>query len=214
MKPLKDHTLPNKDRFGSDPFGYSALAWHKWGMVQTLAGFPVDISKGPSKEDLKEPLLWLSHAHAMSEAACTLIQNNPNFELIPEDIHGVCHCQYHAIALMLVGYSLEICLKAMLIIKKGVSVYQSEEKSYYHHSLEKLADFLPNLDDKDKAILKALSHFVRWAGRYPDPGFGRESHAEEIFMLSEKFKISAKDLFDLTTRIMGYSHEVLGKGHS
>ena len=58
------------------------------------------------------------------------------------------------------------------------------------------------LSAKDKAILKALSHFVRWAGRYPDPGFGKQSHAEEIFALSEGFQISAKDLFGLAARIM------------
>ena len=111
---------------------------------------------------------------------------------------------------MLVGYSLEICLKAMLILKKGVAIYQAEERKHYHHSLEKLADFIPGLTDKDKAILKALSHFVRWAGRYPDPGFRKENHAEEIFNLSEKYQIGAKELFDVAARVMGYAREVLG----
>ena len=206
----QDHIRPSKDGFGSDPLGYSALAWHKWGMAQTLAGYPVDLQKGPSSDDLKSPVLWLSHAHAMSEAARVVLQGDPNLEPMPENIRGVCHCQYHAVALMLVGYSLEICLKAMLIMKKGVATYQAEEKKHYHHSLEKLADFIPGLSEKDKAILKGLSHFVRWAGRYPDPGFGKEGHAEEIFTLSEHHQISAKELFSVAARVMGYSREVLG----
>ena len=206
-----DSIKPSKDGFGSDPLGYGALAWHKWAMAQTLSGHPVDLEKGPSSEDLKSPVLWLSHAHAMSEAARVLLQGTPNLEPMPENIRGVSHCQYHAVALMLVGYSLEVCLKAMMIIKKGVVAYQAEEKKYYHHSLEKLADFVPNLSEKDKAILKGLSHFVRWAGRYPDPGFGKESHAHEIFALSEHHKISAKELFTLAARIMAHVNEVLGE---
>jgi hypothetical protein len=206
-----DSIKPSKDGFASDPLGYGALAWHKWAMARTLAGHPVDLEKGPSSEDLKDPVLWLSHAHAMSEAARVLLQGAPNFEPMPEAIRGVSHCQYHAVALMLVGYSLEVCLKAMTVLKKGIAAYQAEEKKHYHHSLEKLADFIPNLSEKEKAILKGLSHFVRWAGRYPDAGFGRESHAEEIFKLSEDYKISANELFTLAARIMAYSTEVLGQ---
>lgn len=130
---------------------------------------------------------------------------------MPEDIRGVCHSQYHGIALMLLGYSLEICLKAMLIIQKGVAAYQAEEKKHFHHSLDELAEFVPNLSEKDKATLKALSHFVKWAGRYPDPGFGKESRAEEIFSLSEHHEVSAKDLFSLASRVMSYVGEVLGE---
>lgn len=204
-----DWLLPNKNAFDADPFGYSALAWHKWGMLQTLAGFPVDITRGPTQEDLKSPVLWLSHAQAMAEAARIVIQGTPNFEAIPADLRGVSHCQYHAVALMLVGYSLEICAKAMLIMKKGIAAYQSEEKKHHHHSLEKLTDFVPGLNEKDKAILSALSHFVRWAGRYPDPGFGKADHAEAIFSLSERYQISAKDLFALASRIMANARKVV-----
>lgn len=201
--------LPRKDGFGKDPLGYGALAWHKWAMAQTVAGYTVDLEAGPTSKDLKSPVLWLSHAHAMAEAARVLIQGNPNLDPMPLNIRGVSHCQYHAVALMLVGYSLEICLKAMLIIKKGVDAYQAEEKEYRHHRLEDLAAFIGGLSAKDEAILKALSHFVRWAGRYPDPGFGKESHAEEIFTLSERFQISSKDLFTLAARVMGHTRHVL-----
>lgn len=209
---MKGDTLrPSKNGFKNDPFGYAALGWHKWAMAQTVAGFNVDLEAGPTSEDLKSPVLWLSHAHAMAEAARVLIQGDPDLDPMPANIRGVSHCQYHAVALMLVGYSLEICLKAMLIIKNGVASYQANEKEHRHHRLGELAAFIPGLTAKDQAILKALSHFVRWAGRYPDPGFGKESHAEEIFALSEGFQISAKDLFTLAASIMGHTREVLAK---
>lgn len=206
-----DSILPNKNGFEVDPLGYSALGWHKWAMAQTLAGFDIDMEKGPTSGDLKSPVLWLSHAHAMSEAAHAILAGTPNLEPMPANIHGVCHCQYHAVALMLVGYSLKVCLKAMMIIKKGINAYQVEEKDYRHHNLERLANFVPDLSEKDKAILKGLSHFVRWAGRYPDPRFGKQAHAEEIFTLSEGYQINAKDLLIVAARIMGYASKVANK---
>jgi hypothetical protein len=202
---------PSKEGFERDPFGYGALAWHKWAIAQSLAGYFVDLEAGPTEEDLKSPVLWLSHAHAMAEAARVLLQGKPNLEAMPESIRGACHCQYHAVVLMLVGYSLEICLKAMLIIKKGIAAYQAEEKKHYHHNLRKLAGFIPSLTVKDQATLQALSHFVRWAGRYPDPGFGNLSHAEEIFTLAEGHQVSAKELFTLAARIMAHSRSVIAE---
>ena len=112
---------------------------------------------------------------------------------------------------MLVGYSLEICLKAMLIIKQGISVYAGNEKTYSHHRLVDLASFIPNLNAKDKAILQVLSHFTVWAGRYPDPGSGRIDNVEEVFSLSEAYKISAKDLFELASRILKHTVEITSK---
>lgn len=209
MGSLPKQLLPNRDAFGRDPFGYSTLAWHKWGLAQTIAGFPVDLSKPPTSDDLKSPVLWLTQAHAMAEAARIVIQNKPDLKLLPVSVSGVCDCQYCAVGLMLVGYSLEICLKAMLILKKGIDVYMSEEKKYRHHQLEKLSDFIPDLNTKDKVILKILTHFLTWAGRYPDPGSGREDDAEEIFSLSERYQISANELFRLSARVMRYSQQVI-----
>jgi hypothetical protein len=210
MKTIEQHLAPNRNGFESDPFGYSALAWQKWGMAQTVAGFPVDITKPPTSEDLKSPLLWLSQAHAMSEAAVAVIGREPNLSHIPLMTKGVCHSQYFAVALMLVGYSLEICLKGMLIIKLGIEGYTAEEKKYHHHKLDELSAFVPGLSERDRAILKVLTHFVSWAGRYPDPGSGRESNTEEIFTLSEKHQISGNDLFALSARIMAHASEVCG----
>ncbi|NBQ69156.1 MAG: hypothetical protein EBU46_10100 [Nitrosomonadaceae bacterium] len=77
-------------------------------------------------------------------------------------------------------------------------------------SLEELSNFVPNLDEKDKAILKGLSHFVVWAGRYPDPGSKRINNAVDVFDISEKYQISAKDLFSLSARIMRHVQTVTG----
>lgn len=209
MRDLIGSIQPNRKMFDADPFGYSAMAWLKLGMAATLAGYEVDISKPPTAEDLKNPSLWLSQAHAMSEAAKALFECEPPFESMPLPIRGVCDSQYCAVGLMLVGYSLETCLKAMIIIRLGVDTYMEEEKTYKHHRLVDLAAFIPGLTDKDKAILQELTHFTRWAGRYPDPGSGRVDDAEEIFALAESHQIAAKDLFALVTMVMRHTSVLL-----
>ncbi|MDO9602910.1 MAG: hypothetical protein Q7J02_11370 [Rhodocyclaceae bacterium] len=199
----------NPNRFAADPFGYSALAWQKWGMLASANGFAIDITKPPTIADLKNPVLWLSHADALSEAAICLVRNPPNFDNTPSDLRTICHSQYHAVALMLVGYSLEVCLKAMILIKLGVDEFIRQEKSYFHHRLEELADFMPDLSEKELAILKCLSHFVVWAGRYPDPGSKRVSDAADVFEISEQHKINAQDLFHLSAKVMQHVQTVV-----
>ena len=127
---------------------------------------------------------------------------------MPQLVRSVCDSQYCAVGIMLVGYSLEICLKAMMIMKDGIESYIELERRLRHHRLHELAKFVPDLSEKDKAILTVLTHFVYWAGRYPDPGFGKENDVEEIFTLSETFQISAKDLFILSSKIMSEAKKV------
>ncbi len=202
LEQINKLTKPNPEGFACDPFGYSALAWHKWGMAQTIAGFEVDITKPPTSDDLKSPVLWLSQAHALNQAAINLLNHEPDLSAMPEPIQSCTHSQYYAIVLMLFGYSLEVCLKAMIILKNGIEEYNKVEKQHKHHRLEQLANFIPSLSSKDKAGLKALTHFVYWAGRYPDPGSSRNNDVEDIFNLSEKHQIVAKDLFELVSKIM------------
>lgn len=205
---------PEPEAFAKDPFGYSMLGWHKWGLAQEQAGFPVNLSKGPTGKDLKSPVLWLSHTQALSTAAIALIQNQPNLESLPEDMRGVAHCQYHAVALMLVGYSLESCLKAMVILRLGVDAYEETEKKHRHHDLRRLAEFIPDLSDREKAVLDGLTHFTKWAGRYPDPGFGNVGHTEAVFGISEKYEVSAKDLFEVAAKVSSYTAVVLSDAAS
>ncbi|MGE0811527.1 MAG: hypothetical protein AB7N69_13070 [Immundisolibacter sp.] len=112
---------------------------------------------------------------------------------------------------MLVGYSLEICLKGLLILTKGVEAYASEEKQFRHHKLERLAEQVPNLSAKDRAILSVLTHFTEWAGRYPDPGSGKDEKVEEIFTLAEQHQITARDLFVLSARVMKHTAIVVNE---
>jgi len=198
----------HRKSFAADPFGYGALAWHQWGTVRTLAGFPGDPDAFPTSRELKDPILWLAHANALSEAATTLVRTVPTWEHMPVTARGICDSQFCGVALMLVGYSLEVCLKAMLIIRKGVAGYEAEEKNFRHHRLETLAEFLPSLSSRDKAILKLLTHFTVWAGRYPDPGPKFEADVREIFEISEREQIAARDVFALATRIMKYAQVV------
>jgi len=204
MEKLLKHLEPNRKTFEADPLGYSALAWHRWGLVQSIAGFPVDLNRPPTNEDLNSPVLWMTQAYAMADAAMNVLRNNPNFDHISANLSGIFDSQYCAVGLMLVAYSLEISLKAMLIINKGIAAYLSEEKKYRHHRLEKLAEFVPGLNAKDIATLRALTHFSMWAGRYPDPGSGREKHSQEIFDIAEQNQITANDLFKLAAKIMGH----------
>jgi hypothetical protein len=202
---------PNRSQFGVDPFGYSALAWHKWGTAQTMAGFPVAPQAFPTSGDLKTPILWLTHAHALSQAAIAVIKTEPTWEHMPLGVRSACDSQYCAAGLMLVGYSLEICLKGLLILAKGAETYTAEEKQFQHHKLEKLAEQVPNLTAKDKAILRVLTHFTEWAGRYPDPGTGRDAKVEEVFTLAEKYRVTAKDLFALAARVMNHTSTVVNE---
>jgi len=178
-------------------------------MARTVAGYPVDFDKPPTNEDLKSPILWLSQAHALSQAASVVLKSNPNLIVMPQPVRSVCDSQYCAVGLMLVGYSLEICLKAMLIMKHGIERYSQNEKKHKHHRLVQLAEFIPDLSEKDKAILKNLTSFVTWAGRYPDPGSGRKDNPDEIFNLSEKYEIAARDLFSLSARIMNHANQIV-----
>ncbi|BCO27057.1 hypothetical protein MIZ03_1944 [Rhodoferax lithotrophicus] len=210
MRSPAEFLAPNRHGFEADPFGYAGLAWTRWAIAQNVAGFNVDPEKPPTSQDLKSPILWLSHAHALSEAAANVIRGEPNLAHLPVFTKGVCHSQYFAVGLMLVGYSLEICLKGMLILRKGIDTYTADERTHKHHDLVRLAEFVPDLDEKDKATLRLLTYYLVWAGRYPDPGSGREDQTQTIFALSERHQIAGKDLFALAARVMGYVRTVVG----
>jgi hypothetical protein len=204
MRPPEEFLAASQTAFESDPFGYSTLAWTRWAMAQNLSGRDIDPEKPPTSADLKSPLLWLTQAHALSQAAENVIRSELKLNHLPVFTRGVCHSQYCAVALMLVGYSLEICLKGMLILRKGVDAYIATEKTHRHHDLVKLSEFIPDLSAKDLAILKLLTQFVVWAGRYPDPGSGRKDQNEGIFTLSEEHQITARELFATAALVMSH----------
>ncbi|MBC8879937.1 MULTISPECIES: hypothetical protein [Pseudomonas] len=195
--------------FAKDPFGYSALGPMKWGHACMVAGVNNHSSALSPSDILKNPILWLTQAQAMSDAAFAVLSTEQSFQNMPAPVRGICESQYCAIVLMLVGYSLEISLKAMLIVQKGITGYTEIENKIRHHRLEDLASFIPELTKKDKAILRGLTHFVSWAGRYPDPGSGREDNIEQIFDLGEKHQVTGHDLFKLAAHIMQHTKNVV-----
>lgn len=202
MDAIPSHLQPNRARFAADPFGYAALTGYRWAFAQAVGGVSDRQADPNASRELKSPVLWLAHAHAMSEAAAAVLKHDPAFDSMPPLVRGLCDGQYCAAGLMLVGYSLEICLKAMCLIKTGVGGYASQEQLYRHHDLLRLSKAVPDLTEKDNAILQLLTHFVTWAGRYPDPGQKREADTDRVFALSERHRITANDLFTLVSRIM------------
>lgn len=201
---MMDFLLPNREKFEQDPAGYAALAWTRWAILQNMAGLQVDPEQPPSPEDLKDPLLWLAQAQALTDAAITLVKHQPTFEVMPLEFRAICDSQYCAVALMLTGYSLEVGLKGMTVLRLGVEKFIEKERTFHHHELSELAAFIPELSTKDHAILKVLTHFVTWAGRYPDPGTKRHAYKEDIFELSETHQITLRDVFDLAARVMAH----------
>lgn len=93
----------------------------------------------------------------------------------------------------------------MLLFKLGSTQFLAEEKKHLHYDLNRLSDFIIELTEKDRAILICLSHFVRWAGRYPDPGARNLESAVDVFKISEQYEIAAKDLFELSSRVMKHT---------
>lgn len=171
----------------------------------------IDGPKGPpSGGDLKSPVLWMTQAQALAEAAEAVLRKEPTFDEMPLMLREMCDGQYCAVGLMLVGYSLEVALKAMLLVTKGVDEYTADEQKLRHHKLAQLADFIPSLSTKDIAILDCLTEFVIWAGRYPDPGTGKEKYLEQIFELAEGHEIAARDIFGLANRVMSHTQAVVG----
>jgi hypothetical protein len=199
----------DRDGFGRDPFGYGSGGVFEWQMMETIhCGGDFSPYKVPENKHLKSPILWLTQAEALSQAAYTLFKSEPTFETMPVLVRSICDKQYCGVGLMLVGYSLEIVLKAMLIMQHGVEAYTEIEKKHRHHRLHELANIIPNLDKRERAVLRGLTHFVRWAGRYPDPGTGKGEETLDIFELSEKYKISAKMLFAVSSKVMAHAHKI------
>ena len=79
---------------------------------------------------------------------------------------------------MLLGMALESLIKGHMVFR-GIQVIESKrgstyiKKVYRNHNIHKLAKkiecpALP-ITEKEYKILEKLSHFIKWAGRYPVP---------------------------------------------
>lgn len=208
MKDLLDdlelqNLQPNQEKFGNDPFGYAGCTWVQFVLAAQYVGVTdsPNPDEFPTSEDLKRPSLWFSQSMTLSLAGFKLLELEPEYSDSPVFLHGMRDSQFRAIGLMLIGYSLEVTLKGMLIVKEGIDAYAENEKQYFTHDLVKLAVFIPGLNDKDKAILVQFTHFLTWAGRYPDPGSKRIKFAAEIHELSEKYQITMGDVVELADKV-------------
>lgn len=97
MSGFDQYIKPNKERFETDPFSYSALGRMRWGILTELAGFDhIDLAKPATTEELKNPVLWLTQAEALSKAATIIIKSEPEFENLPDNMRGICDGQFKA----------------------------------------------------------------------------------------------------------------------
>lgn len=199
---------PCLDKFRADPFGYALLGWFRWQMMLEAVGLEANHPvMPPSQLDLTNPVLWLSQAQALTEAAVLIINATPEPPPLPPNMAGLFDGQFRAAGLMLVGYSLEVCLKGMIILKEGPNEYQKKPKET--HNLVDLAEFIPSMTEKDCDILKLLTFFVKWAGRYPAPR-ERDHHThEEVFSLSERHQIALKDVTGLAAKVMAHTRVII-----
>ena len=200
---MKDNLEINRDFFEKDPFGYSLLGSYKFILSQSNIDAEEVINQPEStSQSLKSPILWMSQAYALSEAAKSTLEKQPDFKSMPLDFKSICDSQYCSVALMLFGLSLELFLKSIKIHKEGIESYTKKEDKNQHHQLHDLAEFIPELDKKEIAILRGLTHFVYWAGKYPDPGSKKESDFENVFQIAEKHHITANDIFMLFKKVI------------
>ena len=91
-----------------------------------------------------------------------------------------------SVCYMLWGLSFELLLKSIIVVKKIKIIPPT------HHRLVDLAvDAKINLDNKEEGILKVLSAYILWAGKYPIPKTAEEyGKNEELFdkVLYDKHK--------------------------
>ena len=196
-------------KFESDPFGYCSTVWHEWINIQMRAGHHVNAEKSPSSDELKNPIFWICQAKSLSESAKILLRSEPDFSAMPDSMYSICYRQYLASSLMLFGYSLELLFKGISIQQLGIEAYTKNERDYFSHRLADLVRRHIKISSKEQAILECLSHFIYWAGRYPDHGTGKESKLEDIFTLSEKKEISMTELSETLGKLVKFATRLI-----
>lgn len=189
-RPFIDPRVPDRERFIADPFGYAGLGVDRWRFIKAMNGGHDSPEDPVSISDLNDPMLWLSQSQAITAAAVALMKVQPNFDHLPEEFHGILDGQVCATILMLVGYSLEVCCKAVILLEEG----PESADQFTHHKIQELVKYVGPLDEKQEIILGLLTEHCYWAGRYPSPKKNTESF-ERIHKLSTQYEITAGDLF-------------------
>ncbi|MGO4894210.1 hypothetical protein [Flavobacterium sp. W21_SRS_FM6] len=201
--------LLEKKKFSKDPFRYCLTAWHEWSNIQAANCLDYVAELNPTSNELKDPILWLCQAKALSVAAVTLTKSDPDFSSMPSSLISILHRQYFSGALLLVGYSVEVLFKALAINKLGIERYTEKERSYHNHKLTWLVEQHIPVNKKESAVLECLSHFIYWAGKYPDHGKGYEIKAQNVFDLCENNQITYEDIFKTCDRLFNEAARII-----
>lgn len=134
------------------------------------------------EDTVKEPSSWLRTAQSLKLAAELVIDGplyKSHFMLmrgedmvipIPEDEVFAKH-DLLLVHMMLAGFAVENLVKGIIVAKKLASAKSGElDKRLSKHDLLKLceqAGIEIQLDETEKNLLKRLSTYTVWAGRYP-----------------------------------------------
>ncbi|MFQ2771272.1 hypothetical protein ACK3Y4_11120, partial [Aeromonas caviae] len=74
----------DRNKFKKDPLSYSAQGFLQWRMIESMVtNSDFDPYTPPTNEILKNPILWISQAEALTQAAVTIIKSEPKFENMP-----------------------------------------------------------------------------------------------------------------------------------
>ena len=118
----------------------------------------------------KSAILWLEQSRELHRSAHRLMQEKPR------DEHDLAHLFQAPIALMLGAYALETLLKMVIVGAHGDAhgmSYESVSAGDFLptvHDLEQLAQRAAlRINKTDRKLLKQLTRYSTWAGRYPIP---------------------------------------------
>lgn len=120
----------------------------------------------------KSAILWMEHSRELFRSARFLVEERKHAE------NEITHLFQAPIALMLGAYALETILKMVIVAEYG------DTNGFNYDSIE-AKDFLPTVHDLpalaeraklrinkvDRSLLKKLTRYSIWAGRYPIPRF-------------------------------------------
>ncbi len=120
----------------------------------------------------KSVILWFEHSRELYRAAQTLMEPRPRIW------NEITHLLQAPIALMLGAYAIETLLKMVIVDEHckvhGITFESTAAKDFLPtiHKLDELAERADlRINKTDRKLLKQLTRYSTWAGRYPIPSF-------------------------------------------
>lgn len=120
----------------------------------------------------KSVILWFQHSRELYRSACYLMEERPRVE------NEITHLLQAPIALMLGAYAIETLLKMVVVDEyssaRGVT-FESTAAKEFLPTVHDLAELVKRanlrVNGGDRKLLKELSRYSTWAGRYPVPKY-------------------------------------------